>query len=102
MVIAGAISGSQQVGWGEDVSTGEKWHALLWNGSATGYIDLNPSGYHRSKALDTSGSQQVGFGHATRDSYAHALLWNGTASSFVDLAPSGFYDSQALSTDGTH
>ena len=37
-------------------------HALLWNGSADSYVDLNPSGFTESIASATNGVQQVGTG----------------------------------------
>ncbi len=36
--------GAHQVGYGDTLSTGGA-HALLWAGSAEGYVDLNPSGF---------------------------------------------------------
>ncbi len=100
--IAGGVSGSQQVGWGEGPATGGTWHALLWGGDGANYVDLNPPEYQRSKALDTNGTQQVGVGLASLDGRAHALLWTGTASSAVDLhecLPSEFISSQAWAID---
>jgi hypothetical protein len=105
---AHGISGTQQVGFGNGAATGSYAdgefynHALLWNGSAASYVDLNPSGFNWSYALGTSGTQQVGggYGSATGGNY-HALLWNGSADSFIDLNPSGFAYSEALGISGT-
>ena len=35
------ISGTQQVGEGSGSATGGNGHALLWNGSAASYVDLD-------------------------------------------------------------
>src|SRR5262249_41064724 len=84
------ISGSQQVGSG--CTTNEtNFHALLWNGSASSYVDLHPAGFSRSYATGTSGSQQAGFGYLNGDTtHPRPLLWSGTASSYIDLTPAGF------------
>ena len=48
-------SGMQQVGiYGND--------AIIWNGTATGYVDLTPSGFTSSIACGCNGTQQVGNG----------------------------------------
>ena len=41
---ATGTNGTQQVGYGYSPATGNPAHALLWNGSAASYVDLNPSG----------------------------------------------------------
>jgi hypothetical protein len=103
-------NGTKQAGFGGDFMidtdsniniTGGGTHALLWNGSSTDYVDLNPSGFYNSVATGISGTQQVGWVQPTSGSTEHALLWNGTASSYVNLHPSGFYSSQAKGTSGT-
>jgi hypothetical protein len=100
----GGISGNQQVGWGNGGwVTGHSAHALLWNGSAKGYIDLNPSGFISSYAYGISGNQQVGDGSGSvTGNKSHALLWNGSAASYVDLhqfLPTGFVTSTAYGID---
>ncbi len=85
--------------------TGGTFHALLWSGSAASCVDLNPSGFTRSEAYDTSDTLQVGFGYGTATGGAtHALLWSGSADSYVDLhslLPSSFLDSYAYCIDGS-
>src|SRR5262245_10726589 len=71
---ANGISGNQQVGYGYGSATGNSYHALLWNGSAAGYVDLNPSGFTSSQAYGISGSQQVGYGRPGTGNNNHALL----------------------------
>jgi hypothetical protein len=60
-------------------------HAILWNGTAASYVDLNPVGFIRSYALGTNGTQQVGWGLVTDTGSSQALLWSGTADSCVNL-----------------
>ena len=88
-------SGTQQVGYGQGSVTGNQPHAMLWNGSANSYIDLNPSGFSSSWALGTNGSQQVG------NAGQHAILWNGSANDYIDLNPKGFYQTEARGICGT-
>lgn len=84
---AGGAAGSQQVGYAE-------WdpiprHAVLWNGSASSFVDLNPADFNGSQAEDIDGSSQVGFGVRNGELFEHALLWQGTSASAVDLHPTG-------------
>jgi len=104
------ISGTQQVGNGGGLNfPNSGTHALLWNGSANSYVDLNPSGFNSgfsvSYARAICGTQQVGDGHGPSTgtgSPEHALLWTGTAASYVDLNPTGFTSSYAYGTNGTY
>jgi len=98
---ARAISSTQQVGYGSYLASGGNYHALLWNGSAASYIDLNPSGFDWSFAQGINATQQVGSGRAPGAGFDQALLWSGSAASYVDLNPSGCYASSANSTNGT-
>ncbi|MCJ7728892.1 MAG: hypothetical protein MUO27_03305, partial [Sedimentisphaerales bacterium] len=78
-------------------------HALLWNGSAAGYIDLNPGEFSDSIAYGTNGTQQVGFGYDSATDKTHALLWSGSADGFIDLnpfLPAGLDNSTAEAIDG--
>jgi len=97
------INGSQQVGVGYGSATGDEYHALLWNGTAASYVDLNPSGFTSSGANGTNGTQQVGGGSGSATGgQGHALLWNGSANSYVDLhqfLPEGFANSGATGID---
>src|SRR5438876_294648 len=65
------ISGSQQAGEGAGSETGGGFHALLWSGTASSVVDLNPSGFDGSAAYGISGSQQVGFG-SSAGAFNHA------------------------------
>jgi hypothetical protein len=107
---ATGTNGTKQVGFGGNfmidtegniVITGGGTHALLWNGSPTDYVDLNPSGFYNSVATGISGTQQVGWGQPTSGSRERALLWNSSAPSYINLHPSGYYDSFAKGTSGT-
>jgi len=103
-------NGTKQAGFGGNfmidtqgniVITGGGTHALLWNGSPTDYVDLNPSGFYNSVAAGISGTQQVGWGQPTSGSTMRASLWSSTAASYVNLHPSGYYDSFAKGISGT-
>ena len=90
--LAAGIGDGQQVGYGNDPSSGLP-HALLWTGSPDSVVDLNPSGFDSSEATGASGGQQVGF--APTRGYLRAMLWTGTPASAVDLTPAGFLTSIA-------
>jgi len=100
-------NGTQQVGFGAwrgagPGPSGYNYHAMLWNGSASSYVDLNPPDFAESCATGISGTQQVGYGkgYSTNSGY-HALVWNGTPNSYVDINPHGFDVSYAYGTSGT-
>ena len=87
-----AVSGTQEVGSAAPPGTppyytlnGSNFHAMLWNGTAASYVDLNPDGYLLSTALGTNGSQQVGSAYLSRTTSSQAFIWSGTADSAVDL-----------------
>src|SRR5436190_850983 len=85
------IRGSQRVGAARisDAPYPEQTHAFLWKGNLA--IDLNPSGYMYSRAYDTDGVHQVGWGNFSLSSRPYrALLWYGTRESVVDLSPANF------------
>src|SRR5712672_1746200 len=72
-------SSSSQVGFGY---TGGHQHAILWNGSNSDYVDLNPTGFTSSAALDVAGTSEFGSGGGpTTGGEQHALMWNGTTDS---------------------
>lgn len=61
-------------------------HAALWHGTASSYVDLNPTGYMGSCARGLLDG--IEFGGARGDKtggLTHAGLWSGTADSFYDL-----------------
>lgn len=78
-------AGMQQVGYGTDATRAA--HALFWTGTAESAIDLTPPGAVEARALDTNGSQQVGYTIIPVNNLdtIHAVVWNGTAGSVVDL-----------------
>lgn len=89
---ARGIAGTQQVGAvglpTAAVPAGVS-HAVLWNGSANGFVDL---GIGSANAL--SDGQQVGSANN------HAALWTGTAPSLVDLNPQAWTQSVATGVAG--
>jgi hypothetical protein len=82
-----SVGGNQEVGY--EYATTNQDHAVLWSGSATSAVDLNPtdlSGINYSAAYATNGIDQVGYGYnSTNIISGDALLWTGTAASAVDL-----------------
>jgi uncharacterized membrane protein len=94
------VSGTQQVGDGDVLGGSHSRHALLWNGTAGSFVDLNPAGFSASLATGVSNNKQAGYG--LTGNAAHALLWSGTAASVVDLHPVGFTDSLATDLSGSN
>jgi hypothetical protein len=98
---AQGISGTQQVGWGKYVAAGNKQRALVWEGNAESFIDLNPDTWQFSLAIATNGTQQVGWGRNSAG-YNRAMAWSGTSQSFIDLSqflPNGYGDAYAYGID---
>jgi hypothetical protein len=91
-------AGTNQIGFATENSNDR---ALLWNGSSSNYINLNPTGFSDSYGKGVSSSDQVGYGLLTNVNY-HALQWFGSAASVIDLHPSGHAFSQAFATSGAH
>ena len=89
---AAGASGTQQVGSAGFVSGAGQTpvnHAMLWNGSAAGAIDLGVG-----TALAVGEGQQAGSANN------HAALWLGSAGSLVDLNPSSWTQSAAAGVGG--
>lgn len=97
--VADATDGSQQVGYGP---VSGDYQAVLWSGSSSSAVALNPSGYDQSEAAGVGGGQQVGWGEGSPTGGAeNALLWTGSAGSALNLNPSGYSSSIAYGTNGT-
>jgi len=107
-----AVFGRQQVG--NAVVTVQDWHnpanitfvnhALLWTGTGSSAVDLNPADHNASWALATNGSLQVGYtvDYLADTDLTQAAVWQGTAASELNLQqflPAGFQSSQAYSID---
>ena len=60
-------------------------HALLWRGSSSNYVDLNPSGFFSSSAEGISGGKQIGIGQRTSNGPTIGLVWSGSADSAIEL-----------------
>jgi hypothetical protein len=93
-------------GVGERFQVGEgrkdgRQHALVWNGTAKSFIDLDSADYAGTAAYATDGKSQVGAaGTDPNGSVGHAILWHGSANSLVDLNPSGYESSHAYGVWG--
>lgn len=92
--------GNQQVGYGLTSTGPFHYHAFLWTGSASSFVDLHPgSRYFNSQANQTDGSEQIGW--ADNSVSQDAGFWKGSPSSFVDLHPSTFHSSEGLGISPT-
>jgi hypothetical protein len=69
-------------------------HAALWSGSAESAVRLHAPGFDTSRAQDTDGTQQVGYGFANSATLPpyQALLWHGPGSTPVNLHPGPGFD----------
>ncbi|HEY1684008.1 MAG TPA: hypothetical protein VGG19_04545 [Tepidisphaeraceae bacterium] len=91
---ARATNGTYQVGSGNFTSQGpsgpvSNTHALLWSGSASSVVDLNPPGYSYSEAWGISGDVVAGWGISGHSQ--DALLWNISDGTYTDLGPGEAY-----------
>jgi hypothetical protein len=64
-------------------------HAALWSGSSASFTLLHMAGADQTRALDTDGTQQVGYAFFNQPNTPpyHALLWHGAGSAPIDLHP---------------
>lgn len=98
--------GNYQVG-NADTAIDSASHAILWNGTAASYTDLQPpnlSYVQECYGIGVGGGQEVGYGTnvGTASFNTYALLWQGANSAAIDLTPSAnFSSAEALATDGT-
>lgn len=67
-------------------------HAIMWLGSPTAFVDLNPRGYTSSEAF-TVAKGFVG-GYAVENGVRHAYLWQNGAGR--DMHPGAYYDSSSI------
>lgn len=101
---ANAVNESRQAGFFQMYNGPQQ--AVLWQGSRTSWINLNPQGSTGSEVADMEGNQQVGYASFLDPNdnqiHGHAGLWSGTAGSWLDLHPPGIYSSYATSLSGNH
>ena len=106
------VQGYNQVGFGWPATTASSGvgttytnfqHALLWSGSATSVVDLNPVEFDSSVAMAQGGGRQVGYGSGgATNQQIHALVWGNSSSEYFDLhysLPSGYVSSTASGID---
>jgi hypothetical protein len=91
---AAGVSGTQQVGsagFTAATAAGQSVvnHAVVWNGSASRFVDLGVGA-----ALGADAGKQVG------NANGHAALWSGTAASLIDLNPAAWTQSVAAGVGG--
>ncbi len=82
---ANGVDGGQEVGQVALGQVGGIYHACLWAGTASSFVDLNPAELSGSEAKGANGGQQVGFAYVA--GFYHASVWSGTAASWVDRPP---------------
>ncbi len=106
--VAYGIGGRQEVGYASNTLTTIGTHAIVWAGTGTSAIDLNPTGSVLTVAYGTNGHVQVGYmgvtiGNAPSPT-PEAMMWLGTATSAFNLQtllPSNFGASEAFSVDAS-
>ena len=89
------VGGGQQVGYvyfGFTCSECGRYifrHAALWSGSRESFTLLHMAGADETRALDTDGTQQVGYAFFNRPNTPpyHAVLWRGAGVAPIDLHP---------------
>jgi Big-like domain-containing protein len=89
------VGGGQQVGYvyfGFYCSECGRYifrHAALWSGSADSFTLLHMAGADETRALDTDGTQQVGYAfyNVPNTPPYHAVLWRGAGNAPIDLHP---------------
>ena len=69
-------------------------HAIMWAGSPTAFVDLNPRGYTSSEAF-TVAKGFVG-GYAVENGVAHAYLWQAGVKAGRDMHPGGYYSNSSI------
>ncbi len=92
---AAACGIGQQAGF---TKLGTNYHAGLWNGASTSWVDIHPSGWTESFAFATDGVQTTGYvgGFGT----SSASVWSGSAETWVNLSPPGAGWSYAYGVGG--
>lgn len=73
------------------------YHAILWFGKETGFIDLHPAG---DSIYGESRVYAMALGHQYGVCDGSAAIWGGTASSLVKINPAWAISSQILASDG--
>lgn len=76
-------------------------YGVIWNGSSSDRVILNPNTGDGAVVEGIYGNQQVGnISTELPSNPVHAGLWSGTSASWVDLHPTGAYQSVAYDTNG--
>lgn len=104
-----AIAGGTQAGWYwwpytvPQQGTGYHKHACVWSGTASSYIDIQPSGWEYGSVSDTDGQHHVGtlhFDDSSTTSDGH--YWPASQKFAIKLTPSGDWGSSATCLDAGH
>jgi len=100
LVASGATctNGSMQGGYGivkaksgGKTKTANPSHAMVWFGSASSSVDLNPASAAESKINGCSFNQEAGYIMPVSPGFTHAALWNGPVAAATDLHPAAGY-----------
>lgn len=94
------VNGDAVVGYARAADSAYS-RALLWNSSASEYVDLTPVGANEAVVKAASNSHQAGYFAFGPGNVGHAALWSGTAESVVDLNPPAYYYSGLLGATDT-
>lgn len=103
---ATCTTGTMQGGYGAiksktsgKIKTTPQNHALLWFGTASSMLDLNPANMAESKINGCDPVQEAGYIMPISPGFTHAAVWSGTSPAAVDLHPAfGFDSSTAFGT----
>jgi hypothetical protein len=97
--IASAIDGNAIVGFGSATGSSTS-HALLWTGTSTAPVDLQPAtGFSGTFATSVSGTTVAGTGLA--DGVPRPLIWTGPTHRLRNLLPAGAASGATLHVKGT-
>lgn len=82
---AWAVDGNSVVGMAMFKAAGAQPvpHAIMWNGSATNWVDLHPAGFVGSFARGVNRETQVGYAYGGKT--GHGMVWRGSPESSLDL-----------------
>jgi len=96
--IANGVWGAQQVG-GAQGNYPSGFHAAVWSGDASSWIDLHPIGMPGSSYASAVFEKRQG-GKVDVGGNSHASMWSGSAATWIDFHPTGAVSSWINGMDG--